>query len=125
MTQGERVKIIRKNLGLTLEKFGEPLGLKKGTLSAIETGRNTLTEQNIKSICREFNIREEWLRDGEEPMTYAKDKNQIIAEFAADLIKEPETFKTRLFKAMANFDEKDWLDIERLFDKLFDKLAQD
>lgn len=60
----DRIKILRKTLGLTLEKFGEPLGVKKNTLSAIETGRNSLTEQMLKSICREFNVNEEWLRNG-------------------------------------------------------------
>ncbi len=124
MTIGKRIKKIRKDNDLTLEKFGGRLGVRKNTVSQWEN-TDRVPEQAICSICREFNIREEWLRDGEEPMTYAKDKNQIIAEFAADLIKEPETFKTRLFKALAQFDEKDWLDIERLFDKLFDKLSQD
>ena len=64
MTQGERIKELRKSLGLTLEKFGEQLGVTKQTVSRIENGVNNLTEQMIKSICREFNVNEEWLRDG-------------------------------------------------------------
>ena len=35
MTQGERVKKVRKARQLTLEKFGEQIGLKKNTMSAI------------------------------------------------------------------------------------------
>lgn len=68
MTQGERIKELRKSLGLTLEKFGEQLGVTKQTVSRIENGVNNLTEQMIKSICREFNVNEEWLRDGEGEM---------------------------------------------------------
>lgn len=64
LTQGERVREARKKLGFTLEKFGERIGLKKNTMSAIETGRNSLTDANIKAICREFSISEEWLRTG-------------------------------------------------------------
>nr|WP_301910459.1 helix-turn-helix transcriptional regulator [uncultured Blautia sp.] len=64
MTQGERVREIRKALGLTLDKFGDKIGLKKSGLSLIENGRNDLTEVNTKSICREFNVNESWLRDG-------------------------------------------------------------
>lgn len=64
MTQGERVKAIRKALGLTLESFGEKLGLKKSGLSLIESGRNELTDSNAKAICREFNVNEDWLRTG-------------------------------------------------------------
>ena len=64
----ERIKRLRKELGLTLEKFGERLGVSKVAISLIENGKNALTDQMLKSICREFNVREEWLRNGEEPM---------------------------------------------------------
>ena len=60
----ERVKELRKKLGLTLEKFGEKLGVTKQTVSRIENGVNSITDQMFKSICREFNVNEEWLRNG-------------------------------------------------------------
>lgn len=68
MTQGERLKYLRKTLNLTLEKFGEKIGLKKNSMSAIETGRNNLTESVAKSICREFNVDYFWLTEGEGEM---------------------------------------------------------
>lgn len=64
----ERIKQLRKELGLTLEKFGERLGVGKTAISKIERGENGVSEQMLKSICREFNVREEWLRTGELPM---------------------------------------------------------
>lgn len=64
MTQGERIKELRKSLGLTLEKFGERLGVSRAALSNIENGNRSVTDQMFKSICREFNVNEEWLRDG-------------------------------------------------------------
>lgn len=65
MTQGERIRKVRKHLNLTLEKFGEKLGVSKGAISAIETGTRNLTSQMARSICREFNVNEVWLRTGE------------------------------------------------------------
>ena len=64
MTQGERIKEARKYLGLTLEKFGEKLGVGKTAISKLEKGERNLTDQMVKSICREFSINEEWLRTG-------------------------------------------------------------
>ncbi|MFQ6794710.1 MAG: helix-turn-helix domain-containing protein [Thomasclavelia sp.] len=64
MTQGERVRYIRKDKKLTLEKFGEKIGLKKNSLSQIENGKNDLTEQNKKAICREFYVNYAWLSEG-------------------------------------------------------------
>lgn len=61
----ERLKELRKeHLHLTLEKFGEPLGVKHSALSHLENGKNKLTDQMILSICRTYNVNEEWLRTG-------------------------------------------------------------
>ena len=68
MTQGERVKQVRKELGLSLEKFGEKIGLRKSSLSQIENGINNLTDQTIRGICREYNVSYDYLRDGEGEM---------------------------------------------------------
>ncbi|NSG14206.1 helix-turn-helix transcriptional regulator [Blautia producta] len=64
MTQGERVKELRKTLNYTLDKFGGKLGVQKAAISKIEKGENNLTEQMLLSICREFSVNEEWLRNG-------------------------------------------------------------
>ena len=68
MTQGERVREIRKELNLTLEKFGEKLGVGKTAISKIEKGENSLTGQMLKSICREYNVSYDFLTNGEGEM---------------------------------------------------------
>lgn len=73
MTQGERIKEIRKTLGLTLEKFGDKVGVTKQTVSRIENGINNLTEQMTKSICREFNVDYIWLTTGDGEMFVESD----------------------------------------------------
>lgn len=73
MTQNERVKEVRKTLGLTLEKFGDRLGIKKAAVSKIEKGENSLTDANIKAICREFSVDYMWLTTGEGEMLVETD----------------------------------------------------
>lgn len=68
MTQGERVKEIRKELDLTLEKFGEKLGVTKVAISNIEKGNRNLTDQMSKAICREYNVNYDYLMYGEGEM---------------------------------------------------------
>ena len=60
----ERLKAIRKELSLSQEAFGKKLGVTGAGISKIESGDRSLTEQMILAICREFNVREEWLRNG-------------------------------------------------------------
>ena len=68
MTNGERVNEVRKSLGLTLEKFGERVGVTKTTISRIEKGVNNLTDQMAISICREYNVNYDYLMYGEGEM---------------------------------------------------------
>ena len=77
MTPGERIKEIRKTLGLTLEKFGERIGVTKTAISNIENGNRNVTEHMIKSICREFNVDYIWLTTGEGNMFVDTDDNFI------------------------------------------------
>ena len=63
-----RVSNIRKALHLSQESFGSRLGVTGASIKRIEKGERSITEQMILAICREFNVREEWLRDGKGDM---------------------------------------------------------
>ena len=80
----ERVKELRKELRLSGEKFGEKLGVKRSAISDIETGRNNLTDQMLKAICREFNVNEEWLRSGTGAM-FVEDSDSIIDKILSEM----------------------------------------
>ena len=114
MTQGERVKAIRKKSNLTLEKFGKSLGVGKTAISKIENNERNLTDQMALSICREFNVRKEWLIDGTGEMFNSLTRNQVIMDFAADLIMEEDSFKKRLVEALSELDEDEWKILEKI-----------
>ena len=61
----DRLKELRKELGLTQEKFAERLSMKRNTIATYEIGRNEPIDAVIALICREFNVNETWLRTGE------------------------------------------------------------
>ena len=62
---GERIKYLRKQLGLTQEEFGEKLGIKGNTVTGYERGSRTPSESLINYICLVFNVNQTWLRTGE------------------------------------------------------------
>lgn len=64
----ERIREIRKTLKLTQVEFGEKIGVKGNTVTNYETGLRNPTDAVLLSICREFNVNEEWLRSGEGDM---------------------------------------------------------
>lgn len=83
MEPGDRVRIIRKEAGLTQEKFGERLGVSKVAVSKIENKVNSLSDQMRKSICREFRINEEWLLSGTGEM-HVSSGADLITRFSTE-----------------------------------------
>ena len=88
MTQGERVKEVRKSLNLTMEQFGNKLGVTKVAISNIEKEKRNLTEQMSRAICRGFNVSEEWLKTGEGEMYQQLSEDEEIAGIVSDLLEE-------------------------------------
>ena len=109
----ERVKELRKTLGLTLDKFGDRIGVGKTAISKIENGDRSVTDQMFKSICREFNVREEWLRSGNGEMFVQMSRDEEIASFVNSIQQGcTDSFKKRFIKVLASLDESDWKFIE-------------
>lgn len=60
-----RIKKLRLDLGLSQEAFGKQIKIQRSSVSKIETGENSPSDQTISLICKEFNVNEDWLRTGE------------------------------------------------------------
>lgn len=105
MTQGERVRIVRKDLSLTLENFGKKLGVGKTAIYKIEKGENSLTDRMLESICREFNVNENWLRFGDGDM-YLPVEDEV-AEIVSRLLEDSNPFYDLILDIMQAFDKLD------------------
>lgn len=109
MTYNERVRALRKELGLTLQAFGDRLGVTRATVSRIENGVNNLSGQMVVSICREYGVFEEWLRDGVGEMFVPVTRNEKIARFAGELMKdETPDFRRQLVEILADLNDEQW-----------------
>lgn len=64
----ERVKKLRESLKLSQEEFGSRIGITRAAISNIEKGSRNMSEQTIKSICREYNVSIAWLKEGKGDM---------------------------------------------------------
>ena len=118
MTEGERVKAVRKKNKLTLEKFGERFGMSRSSVSDIENGRRCLTNQTCLSICREFNVNESWLRNEEGEM-FTSNLTTVIDELVQKY--HLNNISREIIEVYLNLDEGDRIGIEHYIQKLFDK----
>lgn len=76
----DRIRQLRKELGLNQTEFGERIGVKQTTIAGYETGAKNPMESVVVSICREFNVNEEWLRNGTGKMFVEAKENSIVAK---------------------------------------------
>lgn len=78
----ERIKKLRKVLELNQTDFGNKIGIRQGSVAAYESGARTPIDAVIVSICREFNVNEDWLRTGDGEMFLKPETNDIVAKAA-------------------------------------------
>lgn len=106
----ERVKKLRKKLDLTQQKFADRLGVKRNTVGQWECGINALTDQVITSICREFNVNEEWLRTGKGEMFKERPPADEVASYTENLLdhkEEENPFYDIIIEMMRTYHELD------------------
>lgn len=114
-----RIQDIRTELGLSQTSFGEKIGLSRDNIANIEGGRVVIKDVVIKSICREFNINENWLRTGEGNMRVPQTRNQKIMAFANQVMAdEDESFRKRFVTALGNARPEFWDELEKFLDAL-------
>lgn len=117
MTEGERIKQIRtsEEVNLTLEKFGEKVGVTKTAISNIEKGKRNVTEQMRKAICREFNVNYIFLVDGTGDM-FLSDETSVMDRIDRIMYGESE-FHKNLIKMTVDLSIEELKVIEGLLDK--------
>lgn len=121
----KRFRELRKMCKKSQEEWADIMGLSRSGIADIEAGRRNVTEKHIKLLSIESidgkYINEDWLRTGDGDPIKKLTRNQIITDFAADLIKEDDSFKSRLIEALAKLGDDDWEALERLAKKLANK----
>lgn len=136
-----RLKELRKNiLKLTLKEFGKEISLSAGGLGDIESGRTPLQERHIKLISQAFNVNEDWLRNGTEPIFIEKEndiqtllqKEYGLSELASSIIKsyielpeeEQKIFEKFVFKVFQEMQGKVEITSQQLVDEENERLRK-
>ena len=110
----ERLKKLRKVLDLTQQEFADRIGSKRNTVAKYDTSANAPSAAVISLICREFNVREDWLRNGTGDMFLPIDRNADIARFTKQLLnEESDSFKNRFVSVLSNLTVDEWEFLEK------------
>ena len=121
----ERIRKLRKTLDLTQKAFAERIGMKSNTIATYEMGRAIPSDPAINNICKEFGVREQWLREGIGEMFQPVNKEDELEAFLKKLSQDdPKGFKRRLVTVMGRLTEEDWRGLEHLAHELAEEFRE-
>ena len=121
MSVASRTKELRDSLGLTQQKFADRLGITRGAVANWDLDRSDPSDAVISLICREFNVREAWLRDGTGEMLEVKPRAEELGELVRKLLSDrPESFRSRLITSLLRFepDSPEWQILENIYNSI-------
>ena len=121
MSAEPRTKELRKALGLTQQEFADRLKITRGAVSNWDLGHSVPSDAAVSLICRVFNVREAWLRDGAGEMLESKPRAEELGELVRKLLSDrPESFRSRLITSLLRFEPSspEWQVLENIYDSI-------
>lgn len=115
----ERIKRIRKLSNLTQQEFADKIKVKRNTVATYEMGRSIPSDSAIALICREFNVNENWLRNGEGPMY--KERDGSFTEMLSDIDDSDDDFIKNIIKIYMELDEDSKAALKKVAKKMAEK----
>ena len=115
-TMNSRLYKVRKVLKMSQVEFGREIGVSGAAISRIEKGERGLTEQMLKSVCREYHVRRDWLTEGTGEMS--RWDNSDLLERIDALLKTQGDPAQRLFRAFVEMRDDEWAALRRFIHRL-------
>lgn len=121
----ERIKELRKALGLTQQKFADGLGVKQNTIAQYESGRNAPIDAVISLICKTYGVSETWLRTGEGEMFLPVDDDDELAQVMAEIKLSSDELIRTIIKSYWRLDDKGKAAIRQLVSDLAEAVEKE
>ena len=114
----KRIKELRKALNLTQNELGSRIGMTPNTITNYETGRRVPSNQVIFSICREFNVNEDWLRTGNGEMFNKMSEDEELDLYVGRISGGADEFKKNLIKTLCKLSEDEWDVLKKIISEM-------
>lgn len=114
----ERIRLLRRTLGLTQQEFADRLGIKRGALANYEVGRNQPIDAVVSLMCREFQVNETWLRTGQGEMFLALTEDEALSRFFGEVAFGGDSFRRRFLLSLSRMDDEEWAALERAVERI-------
>lgn len=117
-TINQRIAAVQKISGLTKTAFADRIKLTQQYVSKL-VREGSPSDRTIQDICEEFNVNETWLRTGEGDMFNEITRDEQIADFVGEVLRErDDSFKRRFVSMMSRLDADGWAALEKMANEL-------
>ncbi len=103
----ERLKTLRNNLNLTQQAFADRLNVSRNNIAGYETGKSCPGDAVVSLICKEFNVREEWLRNGTGDIFNPVPEEDEVALYVGELLQPDNPFSELIVEIMRTYSQLD------------------
>jgi transcriptional regulator with XRE-family HTH domain len=121
----DRISLIIETYGITKSAFAEKIKVSPASVTQMCSGRINPSRQTIDLICREFRIREEWLRTGAGSMLVSDTERDKLQSFFADVLATAPDERSAFVAALADLPDAFWPLVAELARKYADNLKKE
>ena len=125
MEMKDRISLIIEKRGITKSAFARAIKVAPASVTQMCSGQINPSRQTIEIICREFRIREEWLRTGEGGMEIADTQRDKLNHFFQDVLSTAPDERSAFVAALDDLDPKFWPLVAELARKYADNLKKE
>ena len=116
-----RIKLLRKDLKLTQNEFGDAIKVSNSNISNIENGSVNLTDRNIYEICSKFNVNKDWLKHGIGDVYIDLNKEDEIKNIINEFIDDNNAVKKDILNSLLKVHDENTL---KLISDMIHKFAE-
>lgn len=121
----DRISLIIKERKVTKTEFAKRLNVSQAFVSQMCSGVARPSDRTIADICREFRIREEWLRTGKGEMAIADTEREKLQRFFADVLATAPDERSAFIAALADLPDAFWPLVAELARKYADSFKKE
>jgi transcriptional regulator with XRE-family HTH domain len=121
----ERFRIIYKESGLSQEKFADKIKRSRGEVANIIYDKTVPKDKIIEATCEAFDIQEDWLRYGLEPMRAAKSREEEIADLVGSALSGSSDFKKAVIKMICSRTDEELKALEAALLAVYEGIKKD
>lgn len=124
-TINDRFRRVYKESGLSQEAFAKAIKRGRGEIANIIYDKTEVKDNIIDSVCECFDIREEWLRYGLEPMQAPKTREEEIAEMVGSALTGSSEFKRAVIRMICSRTDAELETLEKALQAVYDNLKKE